>query len=156
MFPSDCSDNKSGLGETMLLRGTDMLLISEALSENGACGMVERGTDSSTERRRGLRIRQNRPIKIFEPTTHRFFGGQTEDLSATGLRIELPLSTPVRPGKRVHVHVGLGRHGEALAHRRKMIPAKIVWVERGDNQTTGHLTAGIEFVASIAAHLDAA
>src|SRR5882757_2682166 len=82
------------------------------------------------ERRRGLRIRQNRPIKIFEPTTHKYFGGQTQDISATGLRIELPLSTPVRPGKLVNVHVGLGEHGESLANRRKMIPAKVVWVSR--------------------------
>src|SRR5438128_2832030 len=71
--------------------------------------------DRGGERRRGLRIRQNRPIKIFEPTTHKYFGGQTQDVSATGLRIELPLATPVRPGKLVNVHVGLSASGESLA-----------------------------------------
>ena len=133
-----------------------MLLMTEALSEQRESGHSDDESISGSERRRGLRIRQNRPIKIFEPTTHRYFGGQTEDLSATGLRIELPLSTPVRPGKLVNVHVGLGRHGEALANRRKMIPARVVWVVRGDGQNTGCLTAGVEFIASIAAHLDAA
>jgi hypothetical protein len=108
------------------------------------------------ERRRGLRIRQNRPIKIFEPTTHKYFGGQTQDVSATGLRIELPLSTPVRPGKLVNVHVGLSDRGESLANRRHMIPARIVWMERTPNMASGRLTAGIEFISSIAAHLDAA
>jgi hypothetical protein len=131
-----------------------MLLISENRSEakmNGAAEM-----DLGSERRRGLRIRQHRPIKIFEPITHRYFGGQTEDLSATGLRIELPLATPVRPGKLLNVHVGLGEHGESLANRRKMIPARVVWVSRSPDLATGRLMAGVEFISSIAAHLDAA
>src|SRR2546421_6257175 len=97
------------------------------------------GTGLNGERRRGLRIRQNRPIKIFEPTTHKYFGGQTQDISATGLRIELPLSTPVRPGKLVNVHVGLSDRGESLANRRQMIPARIVWMEQNPNLASGRL-----------------
>jgi hypothetical protein len=128
------------------------MLMTETMSIDPA----ELGLGTGAERRRGLRIRQSRPIKIFEPTTHRYFGGQTEDLSSTGLRIELPLSTPVRPGKMVNVHVGLGEHGESLANRRKMIPARVVWVSRVPDLTSGVLTAGIEFISSIAAHLDAA
>ena len=113
--------------------------------------------DSSddVERRRGLRIRQNRPIKVLEPTSARYFGGQTSDISATGLRIELPVSAPVRPGKVLSIHVGLSLAGESLANRRQMIPAKVVWVDRSQGGT-GKLTAGIEFLATIAAHLDAA
>lgn len=133
-----------------------MLMMSENRLEAGTMGGMEMGIVSDAERRRGLRIRQHRPIKIFEPTTHRYFGGQTEDLSATGLRIELPLSTPVRPGKLVNVHVGLGEHGESLANRRKMIPARVVWVSRETDLSTGRLMAGIEFISSITAHLDAA
>ncbi|HLL88744.1 MAG TPA: hypothetical protein VK324_05535, partial [Tepidisphaeraceae bacterium] len=45
---------------------------------------------AGSERRRGLRIRQARPVKVFEPTACRYFGGQTCDVSATGLRLELP------------------------------------------------------------------
>src|SRR3954470_12417771 len=86
--------------------------------------------DRGGERRRGLRIRQQRPIKIFEPTTHKYFGGQTHDVSATGLRIELPLATPGGVGRIVNIHVGLSERGETLANRRQMIPAKIVWVDR--------------------------
>jgi hypothetical protein len=38
-----------------------------------------------------------------------------------------------------------------------MIPAKIVWVERSmDSSNQPQVMAGVEFVASIAAHLDAA
>ena len=108
------------------------------------------------ERRRGLRIRQSRPIKMFEPLAAKYFGGQTQDISGTGLRIELPVSTPVRPGRLVSIHVGLNEAGQSLANRRHMIPAKIVWIDRTTSPTTGRMTAGIEFLASIAAHLDAA
>ena len=52
------------------------------------------------ERRRGLRIRQHRPVKIFEPAGNRYFGGQTEDISSTGLRIELPAFATVPRARR--------------------------------------------------------
>ena len=108
------------------------------------------------ERRRGLRIRQNRPVKVYEPSAGRYIGGQTEDVSATGLRIELPVSAPVRPGKLLTIHVGLSASGQGLANRRQMIPAKVVWIDRSRATRTGRMTAGVEFIASVAAHLDAA
>ncbi len=108
------------------------------------------------ERRRGLRIRQSRPVKIFEPIISRYFGGQTEDISSTGLRIELPLSTPVREGKVLNIHVGLNQAGESLANRRHMIPARVVWIDRRTARTQGRLVAGVEFLSSIAANVDAA
>src|SRR5688500_5639890 len=112
-------------------------------------------TDSDgagVERRRGLRIRQNRPVKVLEPISARYFGGQTADISSTGLRIELPVSAPVRPGTVLSIHVGLNGIGQSLANRRQMMPAKVVWVDRG-RPGAGKLVAGIEFLASIAAHL---
>jgi len=113
------------------------------------------GGDES-DRRRGLRIQQLRPIKIYEPTSNRFVGGQTLDISATGLRIELPASTPVREGSPVHIHVGLNQHGQSLANRRQMMQARIVWVDRDWNIRHPRLTCGIELQPTIAAHLDAA
>jgi hypothetical protein len=108
------------------------------------------------ERRRGLRIRQSRPIKVFEPLTARYLGGQTQDVSSTGLRIELPASAPVSSGSVLSIHVGIDSRGQGLANRRAMIPARIIWVDRRIQDGRGTLTAGVEFVASIAAHLDAA
>ena len=109
-----------------------------------------------TERRRGLRVAQNRPVKVLEPASARYIPGRTEDVSATGLRIELPVSAPVRPGKLINVHVGLSSTGESLANRRQMMPARVVWVDRTSRGRAGTMTAGIEFLSSIAAHLDAA
>jgi hypothetical protein len=133
-----------------------MLLISEpmrlARTEDEELDIAGDGI----ERRRGLRIREKRPVKIFDAAAARYFGGQTEDISATGLRIELPSYAPVEPGDTVSIHVGLNRKGESLANRRQMIPARVVWVNRGDKRISGRLEAGIEFLSSIAARLDAA
>jgi hypothetical protein len=111
---------------------------------------------SGIERRRGMRLRQARPIKVYEPGVSRYFGGQTQDVSSTGLRLELPSAMPVRPGKLLSVHVGLSDKGQALANRRQMIPARVVWVDRSNDLTHRTLSAGIEFLASISAQLDAA
>ena len=97
-----------------------------------------------------------RLVTDLEPATSRYFGGQTEDVSSTGLRIELPASVPVRPGKVLNVHVGVESGGHSLANRRQMIPARVVWVNREDHRIRGRIEAGVEFLSGIAAHLDAA
>ena len=111
-------------------------------------------SDSHCERRRGLRIRQARPVKVYETSGTKYFGGRTEDISATGLRIELPASAALQPGKLLSVHVGLNRGGSMLANRRSLIPARVVWIAQG--RSMAYVSAGVEFIASIAAHLDAA
>jgi hypothetical protein len=107
------------------------------------------------ERRRGLRIRQARPVKVYEPVAGRYYGGETQDVSATGLRLALPVSAPLRPGRLLNIHVGLSELGQSLACRRQMIPARVVWIDRSGG-TSGTLTAGVEFLASISARMDAA
>jgi hypothetical protein len=116
----------------------------------------EAGVDGGIERRRGLRILQERPIKIFEPSLARYFGGQTLDVCSTGLRLEVPCNMPIRAGKLVTIHVGLSESGQPLANRRQMIPARVVWVNRPENLKKPTMSAGIEFLASISAELDAA
>ncbi|HEY7120109.1 MAG TPA: PilZ domain-containing protein [Tepidisphaeraceae bacterium] len=127
-----------------------------AIAQNEAD--VSRGSVEAVpaERRRGLRIRQNRPVKVYEPMAARFFAGQTSDISSTGLRIELPASMPVMDGKVIHIHVGLNEKGQALVNRRGMMPARVVWIDRSITDGRPRLLAGVEFVASITAHLDAA
>ena len=91
-----------------------------------------------------------------EPTTSRYFGGQTHDVSTTGLRLELPAHMQVRPGKLLSINVGLSDTGQPLANRRQMIPARVIWVTRPTDTTTRTLSAGVEFLATVAAQLDAA
>jgi len=118
-------------------------------------GVDELDAADTVERRRGLRIRESRPVKIFDAAAARYFGGRTEDISATGLRVELPSFAPVEPGDTLNVHVGLNERGQGLANRRQMIPARVVWVDRS-HRINGGIEAGIEFLANIAAHQDAA
>jgi len=102
-----------------------MLLISDSVqTADQQDELLHAAAESGTERRRGLRIRQNRPVKVYEPTTSRYFGGQTEDISATGLRVELPAYAPVRVGEVLNIHVGLSQSGQSLANRRSMVPAR--------------------------------
>ena len=117
---------------------------------------VQMAAESGAERRRGLRVRQARPVKVYEAAGARYFGGQTEDISATGLRIELPASADLRPGEVLNIHVGLNRGGLMLANRRQMMPARVVWVDRSGGSALGYLIAGVEFLANISAHVDAA
>jgi hypothetical protein len=127
-----------------------MMLLQESIGTVG-----ESHDEMGAERRRGLRIQQNRPIKVLDTMAGRFFGGQTRDVSATGLKIELPLHATVRKGETLSIHVGLSRSGEALANRRQMIPARVVWVDRSGADTK-MMTAGVEFSTTIGAQLDAA
>lgn len=129
-----------------------MLLVSETVGEQ-ANEAVE---GEPTERRRGLRVRQSRPVKVYDAAAARYFGGKTEDISATGLRIELPVYAPLEPGDTLNIHVGLNAKGQPLANRRQMVSARVVWVCRQDTRIHGTLEAGVEFITSIAAHLDAA
>jgi hypothetical protein len=112
--------------------------------------------DVATERRRGLRVKQARPVKVYEMASTRYFGGQTQDVSTTGLRVELPAWVPVRSGGLLLVHVGQNRGGAPLANRKRMIPARVVWVKRNADSRGGVMVAGLEFSASIEARLDAA
>ena len=107
------------------------------------------------ERRRGLRVRQSRPIKVLDLCAGKIFGGQTRDISATGLQIELPAHAPVCVGDLLSVHVGIGTGGLSLANRRSVLPVKIVWIDRSntDEQT---LTAGVEYATTIGAQRHAA
>jgi hypothetical protein len=125
-----------------------MLMISEQ--------MRLADTDSVIERRRGLRIEQDRPVKVLNPIGLKYFGGTTRDISSTGLRIEVPLSAPVQAGEELAVHVGLSDRGMSLANRRHMMRARVVWIDRSKGRKTGKMQLGVEFMASISAGLDAA
>ena len=111
-------------------------------------------TDTA-ERRRGLRVAQLRPVKMLDMAAGRTVAGQTLDVSATGLRVELPAGTGLRIGSVLGIHVGLSRIGERLANRRQMIPVRVVWIDH-DAGRPGHLVAGVEFATGISSQRDAA
>ena len=133
-----------------------MLLVHDSVANDLDESEQGDGTNNGVERRRGLRVRQQRPVKVFDAAAARYFGGQTENISVTGLRLELPIYAPIQEGDLLHVHVGLNQQGQVLANRRQMVPARVVWVNRQGMNIGGKLQAGVEFLAGIAARLDAA
>lgn len=106
------------------------------------------------DRRRSLRVRQARPVKIFNPLARKFLPGKTLDVSSTGLRIELPIASTVASGTLLNVHVGLSQQGSSLANRRRMIPARVVWMHQAG--LDHRAVVGLEFVTSQAASQGAA
>jgi PilZ domain len=111
-------------------------------------------TEVLTERRRGLRVARQRPVKIFDAAANRYIGGRTADVSSSGLRLELPAWAPVAEGRTLSVYVGGA--GSALVSHRSMIPARVVWVGPRELGTRSIVTVGIEYLASVSAHLEAA
>lgn len=102
------------------------------------------------ERRRGLRIKQERPLKIYEPRSSRYYPGQTADISLSGLRVTLPNFTPLIPGSTLCLHIAHAT--SALASKHQMIQAKVIWTQRDETQ----LTAGLELVSTAAIQASAA
>jgi len=105
--------------------------------------------DVHHERRRGMRVRQSRTVKIFEPIAGRYVGGRTIDLSSQGLRVEMPARAGLRQGEIIKVHVGTASGTGAVANRRPMIPARVVWITAKKNTLRPTLVAGLEFEADI-------
>ncbi len=116
----------------------------------------KQGTPAMTERRRGLRIRQCRPIKVYEPRTARYFPGRTADISATGLRVKLPLSVPLIPGSILSLHIGTDKAGNTLAPRCHMTDARVIWTRRDSASPLGQLLAGLELLSTAAIQVEAA
>ncbi len=108
--------------------------------------------NNATERRRGLRIKQQRPVKVYEPRTSRYFPCQTADISLSGLRLSLPLSTPIIADNTLCLHVASAHSNCDLVSRRQMIEAKVIWMYRDKTQ----LMAGLELVSTAAIQSSAA
>ena len=128
--------------------------MSRAAAFTAQATRMRLATDTA-ERRRGVRVAQLRPVKMLDLAAGRTTAGQTLDVSATGMRVELPAGTGLRVGAVLGLHVGLSRVGERLPNRRQMVPVRVVWVDAAGGRP-GHLTAGVEFATGIGAQRDAA
>lgn len=117
---------------------------------------VERSDRMAIDRRRGLRVSNRRPVRLYEPLANQYIPGWTRNIGSTGLCIELPTFVKVRPGRVITLHVGVSTTGHPLANRRSMIPARVVWTRIEQDEQGEHLIAGVEFLASISSESKAA
>jgi hypothetical protein len=102
------------------------------------------------DRRRAVRLAQQRPVKVYEPAASRFFPGQTRNVSATGLQLEFPQFVQLRPGRLINVHIGIETGGQPLANRRSMVPARVVWMNT--DAESQKLVVGVEFLTYVTAN----
>ena len=105
------------------------------------------------ERRRGLRVTQERPVRVFEPAAACFFGGRTRDVSSTGLQLTFDAAVDLCPGRLINIAVGCTVSGNPLANRRAMIPACVVWTRL---DAEDGFAVGVEFLSNITAFAGAA
>jgi len=103
------------------------------------------------ERRRGLRIKQCRAVKVYEPRSTRYYPGQTADISLSGLRLTLPLSTPLVSGNTLCLHIA-SNSNSAIASRHQMLQARVIWLQRESTE----LVVGLELLSSAAIQSSAA
>jgi hypothetical protein len=115
-----------------------MTFVHDGVDDRADSMTMMRGLD----RRRAVRVQQQRPVKVYEPFVSRFFSGRMCDVSSTGMCLEFASWVTLRPGRVIHVHVGVATEGQPLPNRRNMIPARVVWQtsEKALNNTSLHIS----------------
>ena len=103
------------------------------------------------DRRRDMRLPQEREVRIGEPYAGRSFDGVTLDISSTGMRLRLAPDCRLRVGRLLNVHVGLNAFGCSLANRRSVITARVVWLQNEEACEGGFVVAGIELLMNVSA-----
>lgn len=97
------------------------------------------------ERRGATRIRISRPVRVIDLSICRHAAGRSRDISATGMRVEIPATNAIQVGDTIHVDVGTLSGAGPLAGRPRVIPGRIVWIQREAKMVRPMLTAGVEF-----------
>lgn len=101
------------------------------------------------DRRRGGRVNQSRPVAVYEPYASRFYGGETLDVSATGMKLRLAGWVKLPVGRIIDLHAGTETGGLPLANRRRAILCRVVWARLDETGEKPQMVAGVEFLSSI-------
>ncbi len=78
-----------------------------------------------SERRRQARLSLAYPVKVWCVETGRFLAGQTHDLSAQGMMIEVQKPSLLMPGQRVRVGIAWSSR-EVVLSQKQMLPGVVV------------------------------
>ena len=77
------------------------------------------------DRRTQVRYAIERPCKIFEPRSGKYYSGMTCDLSGGGLLLDIPRVVDLKPGDLLHVGVAMTRRQDLLK-AKEMMEARVV------------------------------
>lgn len=105
------------------------------VTPDGWLCLAPRAEAERVQRRRHVRVRMTVPV-VFTDLRGEDWKGVTQDVSESGLRCRLPLSSGLAPG-----HVG--KASFALARAQFVVPAEVLWVGARDE---GMLDARVRLV----------
>lgn len=130
-----------------------MMIAAADWDVDEAIGLTDRMV---IERRSATRVRISRPVKVINLSVGRHAAGRSRDVSATGMKIEIPVTNSIREGDTIHVDVGTLAGIGPLVGRPHLIPARVVWIEREHKLLRPMLTAGVEFALELDAMINVA
>ncbi|HMO27490.1 MAG TPA: PilZ domain-containing protein, partial [Tepidisphaeraceae bacterium] len=97
------------------------------------------------DRRADPRVVCEHAIKLHDARSRRYIAGRTCDLSSTGMRLEVPAWAPIELGAAVSVYVAEDR--PRLAPHSAMKPARVVWIDRGNDEPARRtITLGLQLL----------
>jgi c-di-GMP-binding flagellar brake protein YcgR len=108
------------------------------------------------ERRRGVRVKLARPVRVHEPTTGKHLAARTRDISASGMKLEMPLTQAIQPGEHLTLTLGTLAGAGIVKSTKPTITARVVWVKRDGRMVRPMLTAGVEFCSDSDAQVNVA
>lgn len=98
----------------------------------------------TADRRLGLRVDDDRPVKVYDARARRYYVGRAVNLGAGGMRLDLPATAPVQTGGTLQVYVGSDEEQEVLISLKNMTPIRIAWVERMASGEADRIIIGAE------------
>lgn len=103
--------------------------------------------DHDADRRRRPRASIEQTVKLYDPVSGRYFAGHTQDVSDSGLRLELPARVPARAGQTALVYIAASHMGRGLIDHAALIPIRYVWVRRETDEQGERCVCGVEVLA---------
>ena len=103
--------------------------------------------ETAVEQRKKARTNVSWPISLWLPEANRFFNGRSSNISAAGVFVTLPVTTPVRPGHIVEINfprtMALAKEKGQFARIKS---GKVIRVERENMLRDANIGVGIAFV----------
>lgn len=101
----------------------------------------------TADRRKYARHPLATSVQVYHAPSRREYPGRCVDISAGGMMLYMPATTPVQPGHAVRLALGAVPRPEFAALGDGPVEATIVRVDRQKLLSLGHLAVGLRFHA---------
>jgi c-di-GMP-binding flagellar brake protein YcgR len=103
------------------------------------------GVTTTADRRMHPRHPLATSVQFHHAPSRRQFPGRCVDISAGGMKMYIPASTPVQPGHSVQLQMGSVNRPELAGLGAGPVSASVVRVDRHNLLANGHLAVGLRF-----------